>query len=170
MGLIYTIGYEGTDVDHFVGTLKAAGVKRIADVRAVPISRKKGFSKKILANRLATEGIEYLHFFVLGNPKLGRDAARAGHFSRFRAIYIQHLESEDAQASLKELLHVAGEKPTCLLCFERDPLTCHRSIVAREMAAVGFEVFDLYSDDPERHARNVHRMPRYNPRQGAAAA
>lgn len=170
MSVIYTIGYEGTDIDRFVATLKAAGVKRVADVRAIPLSRKKGFSKKKLCARLEAEGIDYSHYGSLGDPKPGRDAARAGQYSRFRAIYAQQLDSEDAQASLRELLDVAWDKLTCLLCFERDPATCHRSIVAEEMACSGFEVFDLYGDDPERYARNVSRMPRHYPRQSSAAA
>ena len=78
MSVIYTIGYEGTDIDRFVASLKAAGVKRIADVRAVPISRKRGFSKKRLSARLKLEGIDYLHFIGLGDPKPGREAARIG--------------------------------------------------------------------------------------------
>jgi len=170
MTIIYTIGYEGTDIERFVATLSAMGVTRIVDVRAVALSRKKGFSKKSLAARLAAEGIDYIHFINLGDPKPGRDAARAGQYERFRAIYSKHLDSEDAQASLRELLDVAGEKPTCLLCFERDPVTCHRTIVAEEMTASGFEVMNLYADDPARYARNAHRIPRHNSRQGAAAA
>jgi uncharacterized protein (DUF488 family) len=171
MSVVYTIGYEGTDIDRFVATLKTAGVKRVADVRAVALSRKKGFSKKALAARLEAEGIDYLHFVALGDPKPGREAARAGLFDEFRAIYGAHLDSEDAQASLRELVGAAGEQPTCLLCFERDPVTCHRSIVAEAMADdEGFEVFDLYGDDPERYVRNASRMPRYHPREGAAAA
>ena len=170
MAIIYTIGYEGTDIDRFVATLQAVGVQRIADVRAVALSRKKGFSKKGLATRLQAEGIEYIHFVDLGDPKPGRDAARAGQYKRFRAIYSKHLGSEDAQASLRELLDVAGEKPTCLLCFERDPVICHRAIVAEEMTALGFEVLNLYGDDPARYARNAHRLPRHDSRQGAAAA
>ncbi|MBB6467945.1 uncharacterized protein (DUF488 family) [Aminobacter lissarensis] len=171
MSIVYTIGYEGTDIDNFVATLKAVGVKRLADVRAVALSRKKGFSKKSLAVRLEAEGIEYFHFIGLGDPKPGREAARAGLFDEFRAIYSEHLDSDDAQSSLKELVAVAGQKPTCLLCFERDPATCHRSIVAGEMtAAAGFEVFELYADDPERYVRNASRMPSYHPREGSAAA
>lgn len=170
MSVIYTIGYEGTDIDRFVASLKAAGVERVADVRAVALSRKKGFSKKSLAARLNAEGIEYLHFVGLGDPKPGREAARAGLFQKFRVIYSTHLDSADAQLSLKELVVVAEEKPTCLLCFERDPVTCHRSIVAEAIAeARDFEVFDLYGDDPERYVRNASRMPRYHPREGAAS-
>lgn len=171
MSVVYTIGYEGTDIERFVATLKAVGVRRLADVRAVPISRKKGFSKKSLAARLEAEDIEYLHFQALGDPKPGREAARAGQYDLFRAIYDSHLDSDDAQSSLRELMAVAGEAPTCLLCFERDPATCHRSIVAEEMTQrSGFEVFDLYGDHPESYVRNANRLPRYHPREGAAAA
>lgn len=168
MTTIFTIGYEGTDIDRFVETLRVVGIKRIVDVRAVALSRKKGFSKKSLAERLSIEGIDYIHLVNLGDPKPGRDAARAGQYEKFRAIYSKHLNSEEAQASLRELLDVAGEKPSCLLCFERDPVTCHRTIVAEEMTA--FEVVNLYADDPARYARNVHRIPRHDTRQGAAAA
>jgi uncharacterized protein (DUF488 family) len=171
MSLVYTIGYEGTDIDRFVATLKAVGVERVADVRAVPLSRKRGFSKKALAARLGAEGIDYVHFVSLGDPKAGREAARAGRYQRFRAIYETHLESEDARSSLKELVAAAAEKSTCLLCFERDPETCHRSILAEEMSqAAEFRVFDLYGDDPEKYVRNVIRVPRDHPREGIAAA
>lgn len=170
MTTIYTIGYEGTDIDRFVATLRVVGIKRIADVRAVALSRKKGFSKKSLAERLRAEGIDYVHFVNLGDPKPGRDAARAGQYKQFRAIYSKHLDSEGAQVSLQELLDVAGEKPTCLLCFERDPVTCHRAIVAEEMTAFGFEALNLYGDDPARYARNAHRLPGHDSREGAAAA
>jgi uncharacterized protein (DUF488 family) len=170
MSVVYTIGYEGTDIDRFVATLKAVGVKRVADVRAVALSRKKGFSKKSLSARLEAEGIEYLHFIELGDPKQGREAARAGRFDEFRDIYGLHLDSEEAQVSLKKLLCVVSAAPTCLLCFERDPETCHRSIVAGQLAESDFEVFDLYGDDPERYVRNGSRMPRYHPREGVAAA
>jgi uncharacterized protein (DUF488 family) len=170
MATIFTIGYEGTDIDRFVATLRAVGIERIADVRAVALSRKKGFSKKSLAARLDAEGIDYIHFGDLGDPKPGRDAAKAGQYKRFHAIYSKYLSSEDAQASLRELLDVAGEKPTCLMCFERDPVTCHRAIVAEEMTEFGFEVLNLYGDDPARYAGNAHRIPRHHSRQGAAAA
>ncbi len=170
MSILYTIGYEATDIERFVATLKAVGIQRLADVRAIPRSRKKGFSKKSLSARLEVEGIEYLPFQALGDPKPGRAAARAGYYDLFRAIYAAHLDSDDARSCLNKLVAVAGEKPTCLLCFERDPITCHRSIVAKELTVYGFEVLNLFGDDPERYVRNAHLLPRYNPRQSAAAA
>jgi hypothetical protein len=55
MTQIYTIGYEGTDIERFVQTLKIVGVEQLVDVRAVALSRKKGFSKNGLRNRLEAD-------------------------------------------------------------------------------------------------------------------
>lgn len=167
---VYTIGYEGTDLDRLIATLRAVGVKRLADVRAVAQSRKKGFSKRGLAARLEAEGIEYFHLVDLGDPKAGREAARAGFIERFRAIYSEHLETQPAQFSLRELETLAEHLPTCLLCFERDPKVCHRSIIAENMVTSGFNVFDLYGDDPQRYVRHGAKLPGGHPCEGAAAA
>jgi uncharacterized protein (DUF488 family) len=170
MSVVYTIGYERTDIDRFIATLKSVGVKQLADVRAIAVSRKKGFSKKSLAARLDVEGIEYLHFIELGDPKLGREAARAGRYNEFRAIYGAHFDSNEAQASFQKLLTTVRKQPTCLLCFERDPVTCHRSIVAERIAKNGYQIFDLYGDDPDRYIRNRSKLPGGRPGEGAAAA
>ena len=84
MTTVYTIGYEGTDIDRFIQTLRNVDVKVLADVRAVALSRKEGFSKSALSSRLEMEGISYIHFMELGDPKKGREAARAGKYEKFR--------------------------------------------------------------------------------------
>ncbi len=170
VSVIYTIGYEGTDVDRFVATLKAVGIKVLADVRAVAASRKKGFSKSALRARLEEEGIAYTHLVDLGDPRPGRDAAKAGRYEEFRTIYHEHFEGAEAQAAFETLSEVAGERPTCLLCFERAPENCHRSIVADSLRVSGMEVFNLYGDDPNRYVRHAAKLPRYHPREGASAA
>lgn len=164
MSVVFTVGYEGTDIDRFVATLAAAGVSRLADVRAVPISRKKGFSKSKLCERLSSEGIEYRHFSQLGDPKPGRDAARAGAFDEFRRIYSSHLATDDAQSQLSDLAVFVAEEPTALLCFERAPAECHRSMVADSLnKSIGFEVFNLFADDPQRYVRNAEKLPKFKP-------
>ena len=75
---IFTIGYEGATMDDFLSALKQAGVERVIDVRALPLSRRPGFSKTPLQNALAEAGIEYVHLKALGTPAEGRNAARAG--------------------------------------------------------------------------------------------
>lgn len=170
MSVVFTIGYEGTDIARFVQTLKAVGIECVADVRAVPHSRKKGFSKKSLSQALFDAGIEYQHFLSLGDPKPGRDAARAGDYETFRSIYTDHLALDDSQASLEDLVAVVENRKTCLLCFERDPKTCHRSIIAQSIVSRGHESFELYGDDPTRYERHASRLPGGGAGQGAAAS
>lgn len=148
---IYTIGYEGTDIERFVLTLVNVGIDLIADVRAVPISRKRGFSKNILAEKLRQHDIDYIHFKALGDPKPGRDAAKAGNFSEFRRIYKAHLSTKEAQADLKRVAAVAAVKNVCLLCFEREPEACHRSLVAANIEQFSLKQFDLFGDLPRRY-------------------
>jgi uncharacterized protein (DUF488 family) len=146
MPTIYTIGYEGADVDRFTAALTGAGVEVLADVRAVAISRKRGFSKNLLRDELATRGIGYRHFVELGTPKPGRDAARAGDGATLRRIYcVEVLAQEPAIAALDALATLAAERPVCLLCFERDPALCHRRLLAERLAERGFTAVDLFA-------------------------
>ena len=170
MSTIYTIGYEGTDIDRFIATLKAVDVLVLADVRAVALSRKKGFSKLALRTRLEAEGIDYIHFINLGDPKPGRDAARAGQLDKFRQIYGLHLAGTEAQLAFGELAKVVKFKPTCLLCFERDPNACHRSIVAKKLALLGMEILNLYGDLPRRYDNFAQTRSRRYLGEGTAAA
>lgn len=132
---IYTIGYEGATMAGFIGALKKAGVKLVLDVRAVPASRKKGFSKSPLAAHLKDSGIAYRHLRGLGTPKRGREAARSGDLETFEAVFRAHLDEPDAVLDFGEACELALAEPVCLLCMERDPQRCHRLIVAERMAA-----------------------------------
>ncbi len=127
---ISTIGYEGVTLDDFIATLKQAGVKRLVDVRALAISRRKGFAKTALSAALTAAEIDYIHLRHLGTPKAGRDAARANKVADFHRIFDQQLQSSAAQLELLELKSLADKGPLCLMCFERDPHTCHRTLVA----------------------------------------
>jgi len=142
---LFTIGYEGADSDRFRMTLKDAGIRLLADVRAVALSRKRGFSKNVLREGLETEGIGYRHFRELGTPKPGREAARAGDAALMRRIFCDEvLATEAARDALDSLAELAREQPICLLCFERDPAGCHRRIVAERLSERGLTVTDLF--------------------------
>lgn len=131
---IFTIGYEGAHIDHFVTTLKRAGVEMLVDVRAVAVSRRRGFSKTALGLRMAAEGIEYAHLRDLGDPKPGREAARAGRFREFEQIYDAHLATSEAEVAMEEAAKFAARSRVALMCFEADPLHCHRTVIARRLA------------------------------------
>ena len=139
-----TIGYEGTTVGEFLAALQAAGVERVIDVRAVPNSRRPGFSKTPLRNALAEAGIDYVHFRALGTPADGRAAARAGRHAELERIYAGQLELPEAMAESAQMLALAAEKRSALLCYERDPSGCHRTLLLRSVAPDA-EVTDIYA-------------------------
>ena len=131
---IFTIGYENATVGEFLAALKEAGVKRLIDIRAVPNSRRPGFSKTPLRNALAEEGIEYVHLRALGTPADGRAAARAGRHEELERIYAGQLELPEAMAQSAQMLELAKERPSALLCYERDPAVCHRTLLLSAVA------------------------------------
>lgn len=141
---IFTIGYEGTTVPEFLAALKKAGVERVIDVRALPLSRRPGFSKSALRAALAEAAIEYVHLKALGTPASGRAAARAGRHSEMARIYAGQLELPEAIAQSAQMLDLAGEKPSALLCMEREPAHCHRTQLLRAVAPDA-EVVDLFA-------------------------
>ncbi len=128
---LFTIGYEGLVQDQLLDLLVGNGVSILLDVRAVPLSRKAGFSKTVLGASLAQRGITYLHDRRLGTPKPGREAARKGRSSVMQEIFEAHMQTEAAREGLTDAISLAGDNRVCLLCFERAPHDCHRSIVAR---------------------------------------
>lgn len=142
---LYTIGYQGADVDRVLAALTDAGVAAVADVRAVASSRKRGFSKSALGESLEAVGIFYRHFRDLGTPAAGRQAARAGDAAGMRRVFREQLATDAAQAALAELEQLAASRPTCLLCFCRDPAVCHRRVIAERLHAKGFRAEDLFA-------------------------
>jgi uncharacterized protein (DUF488 family) len=141
---IFTIGYEGATVGEFLAALQKAGVERVIDIRAVPNSRRPGFSKTPLRNALAGAGIDYVHLRALGTPADGRAAARAGRKDELKRIYAGQLELPEAIAETGKMLDLSREKPSALLCYERDPAACHRTLLL-EAVAPDAEVEDLFA-------------------------
>jgi uncharacterized protein (DUF488 family) len=131
---INTIGYEGAAIQQFVAVLHDANIKVVIDVRQVPLSRKKGFSKNSLCENLRKSGIAYVHIRGLGDPKEGREAARAGDYRLFEKIFSKHMQSEIALEGLELAATLVREKRACLMCFEADYEKCHRTIVAAHLS------------------------------------
>jgi uncharacterized protein (DUF488 family) len=141
---IFTIGYEGTTVHEFVAALKAAAVERVIDVRALPLSRRPGFSKSPLRAALDEAGIEYVHLKALGTPAEGRAAARAGRYGELERIYSGQLELPEAIVQSAQMLELAREKASALLCVEREPEHCHRTMLL-DAVAPNAEVTHLFA-------------------------
>jgi uncharacterized protein (DUF488 family) len=131
---ISTIGYEGSTIQSFVAALRHASIEVLIDVRDLPLSRKKGFSKNSLAQILAESDIEYIHLKGLGDPKDGRLAARAGKFDLFQKIFGRHMQTDIALRDLEIAADLVKDRRACLMCFECHHGNCHRSIVAERLA------------------------------------
>ena len=132
---VYTTGYQGKNIDEFLNHLVSNDVEQIVDVREIPLSRKKGFSKNMLRQRLADNNIDYVHFRTLGSPSnLRKKVYSDGDFDYFFKHYEKYLDN--CSKELKDLYEAAREKLSCLLCFEENPINCHRSSVANRVSKI----------------------------------
>src|SRR5438067_7534712 len=140
---IFTIGYEGATVAEFLAALRQADVRAVIDVRARPLSGRPGFSKSSLRAALDEAGIEYVHLKALGTPAEGRAAARAGRHADLERIYAGQLELPEAMVQAAQMLELARDNPSALLCMEREPAHCHRTLLL-DAVAPDAEVVHLY--------------------------
>lgn len=154
---VFTIGYEGLDIDDFMSLLSEHGIETVVDIRELPLSRKPGFSKKALANVLNLSGLEYVHMVELGCPKPVRDGYREdGDWKRYTTGFLKYLKTQkDAIAELADL----AQSSTCaLLCYEADFNFCHRSMVADAVnKQCGAEVEHI----PVKATTSAARQPAY---------
>jgi uncharacterized protein (DUF488 family) len=121
---LFTIGYEGLALDQFLARLHAAKIDRVIDIRELPLSRRKGFSKTPLGEALRAAGIDYVHVRSAGNPYRKEEDALVK--------YRVHIA--DATPVIEELAGHAKGHRAALLCYEADAATCHRSLVAPHLA------------------------------------
>ncbi len=143
--VLFTIGYEGSDLDAFIARLEKSQVKRVVDVREIPFSRKPGFSKTPLRAKLEEEGIEYVHIQQLGSPKAIRNKLKDDEdYASFFQTFSTYLN--DNQFAIEEAYRNVLEATCCLMCFERMPDKCHRSVVAdkiRQRDGNGLKVINI---------------------------
>lgn len=129
---LFTMGYEGREIDEFVERLKQYGITRMIDVRDLPLSRKKGFSKSALQERLQREQIEYVHIKALGCPPPIRNQVKAdGDYEAFFTAYSRYLS--DNMDVIGRMRGYLSDGNVCLICYERSHKACHRSIVASKV-------------------------------------
>jgi uncharacterized protein (DUF488 family) len=131
---VHTIGYEDMSIDGFLDALIAYGIRAILDVRANPISRKYGFAKKLLSARCNNIGVIYKHLPELGVPSSERKSL--GTRDSYETLFTKYevTTRTTKSSSLAAAAQIIKQSPTALLCFEREPSQCHRSILARLLA------------------------------------
>lgn len=147
MPTLWTIGYERLTPEALASELRAAGVRRVLDVRIRPQSRRPGMSKTKLGTLLAANGIVYESRRELGTPPDIKPFYKRGAVREAARLFRAHLESaaKDDLAALAAELADPATPSTALLCLEAEPRHCHRSVVAELLAekVPGLVIVDL---------------------------
>jgi len=140
---VFTIGYESRTLDSFIDRLKRYGIKQLIDVREKPISRKKGFSKNALRERLEEEDIRYVHIPAFGSPSdIRKEYKDGGSEKTFFSRYQEYLDSE-LGGEMGILDEYVSSTESALMCFELSHVHCHRKIIAKELSNLGHNVVHI---------------------------
>ena len=154
MQLIYTIGHSTRNLEEFIRLLKENGIRRLADIRRFPGSRRHPhFSREALSVSLPAEGIAYEHFEDLGGRRkaAGDSENNALHNEQFRA-YADYMATPAFHAAVDRLL--GSELRTAYMCAEAVPWRCHRNMLSDELVRRGVRVAHIL----DRGSRKEHVM------------
>ncbi len=152
--MIYTIGHSNHPIDRFAGLLRQHGIDALADVRSTPYSRfNPQFRKEKLQASLTEASIRYV---FLGEELGARSQDPSCYDAEGRVSYARLAMTECFRRGLERLLAGMRNHRIAMMCAERDPLECHRTLlVARELEKVGVPVTHILADgtlEPHRHA------------------
>jgi uncharacterized protein (DUF488 family) len=145
--MIWTIGHSTRTVEALVALLTAHGIRRLADVRSFPRSRRHPqFNVDVLPGRLAEAGITYEHVPALGGFRRPRPDSvnTAWREPGFRG-YADHMQTPEFGAAVDGLLARAATVPTAIMCAEAVPWRCHRQLLADALVARGESVAHVVS-------------------------
>jgi uncharacterized protein (DUF488 family) len=129
---IYTIGHSNHPIGKFIEMLTVHGIELIVDVRTIPKSRHNPqYNSDLLPASLREQGIGYQHVPALGGLRHAKkDSPNNGwENSSFRG-YADYMQTDGFEKGLAELIALAGEKRTAVMCAEAVPWRCHRSLIA----------------------------------------
>ena len=142
--IIYTIGHSDHSIVRFIGLLKQHRITAVADVRSMPYSRfNPQFNKETLAASLEKEEITYV---FLGKELGARPEDSACH-ENSRVDFGRIAERGEFKSGLERILKGCEKFRIALMCAEREPLDCHRTIlVCYKLKRLGISIKHILSD------------------------
>ena len=144
---IFTIGHSTKPIEEFIELLSDQGVKQLVDIRTVPRSRHNPqFEQESMKKSLPDAGIKYVYMKQLGGlrPKVKDSINTAWRNQSFRN-YADYMQTDAFKTGIDELIELAKEAPTGIMCAEAVPWRCHRSLVGDALLVRGIEVMDIMS-------------------------
>ena len=155
MSQIFTIGHSTHDFAKFLGLLKQHEVEVVADVRSRPVSRISWFCGPELKKELKANGLRYV---FLGDELGARRVEREVYIGT-RADYELIARTPAFQAGIERVRDGAAKFRVALMCVEKDPLDCHRTVLVCRHAKEFAEIFHIHADGRlESHAAAEVRM------------
>jgi uncharacterized protein (DUF488 family) len=144
---VLTIGHSTHPLEEFVAMLKANHVARLVDVRTVPKSRHvPQYNAEALAAELPARGIDYVHLKSLGGLRhAAKDSVNIGWRNASFRGYADYMGTDEFAKGIEELLRLAREKRTAIMCAEAVPWRCHRSLIGDALLVRGVRVEDIMS-------------------------
>ncbi|HEY1277325.1 MAG TPA: DUF488 domain-containing protein [Thermoleophilaceae bacterium] len=142
---ILTVGHSTHEAQAFLGLLRSGGVQVLADVRRFPSSRRMPwFNAGELAADLAEARIEYAHLGELGGRRAPVQGSPNGAWrvKQFQG-YADHMATEEFAAGLAQLIALAEERHTAVMCAEADWRRCHRRLLSDALVVRGWRVLHL---------------------------
>jgi uncharacterized protein (DUF488 family) len=152
---ISTIGHSTHPIEEFVRMLEAHGIRQLVDVRTIPRSRRNPqFNRENLPASLESAGIGYRHMPGLGGLRHARkDSVNTGWRNASFRGYADYMQTTEFYENLNQLIQIAAEAPTAIMCAEAVPWRCHRSLIADALVARGIPVLEILSaTKAQRHA------------------
>ena len=155
--MIYTIGHSNHPIERFISLLSAHEIQAVADVRSTPYSRfNPQFRRASLAASLSEAGIRY----VFLGQELGARSQDPACYDGSRVSYAKLARSGPFRSGLERLISGQREYRIAILCAEKDPLDCHRTIlVTRELERSGVPVSHILCDGTlEPNSQTLQRL------------
>ena len=142
--ILYSIGHSNHSAEHIIHLLTLHGIQAIVDVRSVPYSRHNPqFSREALELNLNAHGISY---FFLGK-ELGGMRREPECYHNHQVDYDRVAQLPAFQEGLRKLVDISSRKKVAMLCAEKDPLSCHRTLlIARHVRGFIGEVLHMFGN------------------------
>ena len=163
--MVLTVGHSNHPPEAFINLLLRHGVEEVADVRSAPYSRyAPHFNHDVLRETLDDIGIGYAY---LGGELGGRPTDRACYDANGRVRYDLVVETDLFDDGIRRVIRAADERRIALLCTEKEPLECHRTLlVSRVLHERGVSIAHILADGIlEDHADamlrlvEIHKLP-----------
>jgi uncharacterized protein (DUF488 family) len=151
LNTIYTIGHSTRTLDELIGALQAHHITTLVDIRSYPGSRRlPQFNRESLEQSLPEAGIRYVWEKRLGGrrKKTLNDSPNTGLRNDSFRNYADHMLTPEFQQGAAEVLNLAVESPTAVMCAERVWFQCHRMLVSDYYVATGNDVQHIDAAGP----------------------